>query len=138
MKDERIFLDTWYIIALLNPRDAHHALAVRLLPRIRSARELIVSELVISEICDGLARSGRARAATFARSCLTDPKFTVVPVGRDLLKAAIDFYAVHEDKEWGLTDCASFLIMRERGLQLVATGDHHFLQAGFTLLMQED
>jgi predicted nucleic acid-binding protein len=40
---ERIFLDTWFILALLNARDAYHARAKMLLPRIRAAAEIITT-----------------------------------------------------------------------------------------------
>jgi predicted nucleic acid-binding protein len=135
MTGERIFLDTWFIRALLSTRDSHHAAAVRLLPRIRSAAELVTSEAVIFEFCNRLASHNRAGAVEFARAIYRDTKFTVVPAGRELIETALAFYAKHADKEWGFTDCTSFLIMRERGIQLVATGDHHFRQAGFLPLM---
>lgn len=35
------------------------------------------------------------------------------------------------DKNWSLTDCITFVIMREAGLQEALTGDRHFEQAGF-------
>jgi uncharacterized protein len=137
MTGERIFLDTWFIRALLSARDSHHAAAVRLLPRIRSASDLVTSEAIIFEFCNGLASHNRAGAVEFARASYRDAKFTVVPVGRALIEEALAFYARHADKEWGFTDCTSFLIMREHGLQLVATGDHHFRQAGFLPLMDD-
>lgn len=116
MTGERIFLDTWFIRALLSTRDSDHAAAVRLLPRIRSASELVTTEAIIVEFCNGLASYNRAGAAEFARACYKDAKFTVVPVDRSLIDAAVTHYARHVDKEWGLTDCISFVVMRERGL----------------------
>jgi uncharacterized protein len=132
---ERIFLDTWFILGLLNTRDAYHAEAVRLLPRVRSAAALIITEAVLVETCNGLAKYNRAGAADFVRTCYKDPRFEVVPMDRALLDSALDHYSAMGDKEWGLTDCISFVVMRERGLHLVATGDHHFRQAGFVPLM---
>jgi predicted nucleic acid-binding protein len=41
------------------------------------------------------------------------------------------------DKEWGLTDCISFVMMQERGLTTVLTVDKHFEQAGFLNVMNE-
>jgi predicted nucleic acid-binding protein len=40
------------------------------------------------------------------------------------------------DKEWSLTDCASFEIMRERGLTEALAHDQHFVQAGFVALLR--
>jgi predicted nucleic acid-binding protein len=135
VSDERIFLDTWFILALLNNRDAYHAEARRLLPRIRSAATLVTTDAVLVETCNGLARFNRAGAAEFARSCYADPKFVVVPMDRVALFSALRYYSTVDDKEWGLTDCLSFIVMREQRLQLVATGDHHFQQAGFLPLI---
>ena len=132
---ERIFIDTWFILALLNSRDEHHAHAKRLLPRIRSAAQLVMTEAIVVETCNGLSRHNRSGAAGFVRACQADSRFEVVPVDGVLIASALEQYAAAGDKEWGLTDCISFLVMRERGLQLVATGDHHFRQAGFVPLI---
>jgi uncharacterized protein len=84
-----------------------------------------------------LARFDRAGAAAFVKACYVDPRFEVVPVTRPLLDLALDHYSAAHDKEWGLTDCISFAVMREYDLQLVATGDHHFRQAGFIPLFDQ-
>lgn len=41
------------------------------------------------------------------------------------------------DKEWGLTDCISFIIMKEFGIKKALTTDEHFLQNGFKALLRE-
>jgi predicted nucleic acid-binding protein len=129
---ERIFLDTWFVLALLNARHADHAEAKRLLPRIRSAATLFTTDAILLEACNGLAKYNRTGAAQFARTCYTDVKFDVVTVDRRLISAALRQGA--SDKDWGLTDCLSFVVMREHEIQLVATRDHHFRQAGFVTL----
>lgn len=131
MTREHIFLDTWFILALLNARDADHAEAKRLLPRIRSAATLVTTDAILLEACNGLARYNRTGAAQFARTCYADPTFNVVQVDRGLLDAALRQYEGVSDKDWGLTDCLSFVVMREHEIHLVATRDHHFRQAGF-------
>ena len=45
--------------------------------------------------------------------------------------AAIELYQNRDDKEWGLTDCSSFVTMTRRGLTAALTTDKHFRQAGF-------
>jgi len=42
------------------------------------------------------------------------------------------------DKEWGLTDCISFIVMGDHGLTDASTTDEHFEQAGFRALLRED
>ena len=39
------------------------------------------------------------------------------------------------DKTWSLVDCASFVVMEERGLTEALTTDRHFKQAGFVRLL---
>ena len=45
-------------------------------------------------------------------------------------------FAKRPDKEWSLTDCISFIVMQEYGLTEALTADHHFEQAGFTILLK--
>lgn len=133
MTGERIFLDTWYIVALLTPRDSSHARAKRLFARVRSAA-VVITDAVLLEVCNWFARSDRAGAAEFVRNCYVDSRFEVVPIDRALLGIALQEYSSVADKDWSLTDCLSFAVMRQRGMTLVATGDQHFRQAGFQLL----
>ena len=41
-----------------------------------------------------------------------------------------------QDKDWSLTDCISFIVMRDRRIVEALTGDHHFEQAGFVALLK--
>jgi len=65
-----------------------------------------------------------------------NPLRVVVPVTGDLFKRAALLYIQSRDKEWSLTDCSSFVIMRERGGTEALTGDKHFQQAGFVALLK--
>jgi uncharacterized protein len=46
-------------------------------------------------------------------------------------------YNSRSDKDWGLTDCTSFVVMSERNLTEALTTDSHFQQAGFRALLIE-
>lgn len=39
------------------------------------------------------------------------------------------------DKDWSLTDCISFVVMRDEGITEALTGDRHFEQARFIALL---
>lgn len=51
---------------------------------------------------------------------------------------ALDLYEDRPDKRWGLTDCISFVVMRENELFEALTADRHFEQAGFVALLLRD
>jgi predicted nucleic acid-binding protein len=46
-------------------------------------------------------------------------------------------YRSRADKDWGLTDCLSFVVMSERCLTEALTTDEHFRQAGYRVLWLE-
>ena len=43
-------------------------------------------------------------------------------------------YNLHRDKQWSLTDCSSMLLMEQNKIVIAITNDHHFEQAGYTIL----
>ena len=63
---------------------------------------------------------------------------SIKTVENTLLHRAIDLYQKRDDKEWGLTDCISFIVMDDQGLGNALTSDEHFQQAGFRALLRED
>jgi len=65
-----------------------------------------------------------------------DPNIEVVPQTSMQFGEAFDMYRQMVDKEWSLTDCASFALMKERGLREALAHDHHFEQAGFVALLR--
>jgi predicted nucleic acid-binding protein len=62
----------------------------------------------------------------------------VLSVSTELFDRAVTLYAARIDKEWGVTDCISFVVMQERGLTAALTTDVHFQQAGFRVLLVEE
>lgn len=135
MKATRFFLDTAYVLALLNPNDIYHKQARALLPSMQSAHEIWITEAVLIEIGNALSRSNRAAATSFINSCYVTPNLRVVSVDTSLLKRAVDFYNNRGDKDWGLTDCISFIVMTDQDLEEALTADEHFQQAGFKAIL---
>ena len=134
-----LFLDTAYVLALLNTRDQWHAAAVTWEQQLAARRQpLITTEFVLTEVADGLAAVRfRSHAVRALHTLRTSPLVEVVPASSGLFAAALDLYRARPDKDWGLTDCASFVVMGERGLVEALTTDDHFRQAGFRALLLE-
>ena len=136
MTAERLFIDTAYVQALLNKKDNYHNQAQAVYPRLAKVRELWTTEAILVEIGNALSSINRVVATGFINICYNLPNMTVVAVDTSLLKRSIQLYENRHDKEWGLTDCISFVVMQEQGLFDALTMDHHFKQAGFHPIME--
>jgi predicted nucleic acid-binding protein len=67
---------------------------------------------------------------------VSNPNVEVVPQTSLQFREAFDLYKTRTDKEWSLTDCASFKLMRERSITEALAHDEHFEQTGFVALLR--
>lgn len=139
MKDE-VFLDASYAIALSSPTDEHHDRAGELAERIESEEtHLVKTRVVVLEIGNALAGLRYRRAAVALLDALEDdPTVTIVPLTEQTYERSLCLYRERPDKEWGLTDCHSFVVMEDLRLTDALTADRHYCQAGFRALLRED
>ena len=107
------------------------------LPLVRSAQEVWVTEAILVEVANALSALDRDGVARFIDQCYRTENTHVVSVDSALLHRALRLYRERIDKQWGLTDCISFVVMAEQGLMEAVTADHHFVQAGFRALLME-
>jgi predicted nucleic acid-binding protein len=129
-----IFLDTGYLLAVLNTRDKYHDRAVAVAATLEPP--FLTTEAVLVEVGNALSRlSTRKLGITALRTLRSDSEISLVPVGHNLFERGVELYSTRPDKEWGLTDCISFVVMRDSKLTEVVTTDHHFEQAGFHNLL---
>jgi len=133
-----VFADADYWIALLHSKEELHDAATRVWASLGPVR-LLTSEMVLAEVLNALGSRGesiRAKAAESIEQLRQAPNVTIVPQTSTQFAEALAFFRGHRDKEWSLTDCASFIIMQESALTDALTRDHHFEQAGFTVLLR--
>lgn len=138
MADE-LFLDSSYAIALAADSDQLHRRAVELAMEIdQSSRRMVTTHAVLLEIGNALSKLRyRAAGVDLLTSMASDPAIEVVALTSDLYASALGLYRSRPDKEWGLTDCVSFIVMLSRGLSEALTADGHFEQAGFRALLRQ-
>lgn len=132
-----VFLDTAYSVALSAVSDECHRRAMELRFEIQTAgTPLVTTQGIVLEIGNALCkRRYRTQAVKLIAAILADPNVEVVPLSAGLLSRAFDLYSNRDDKEWGLTDCVSFVVMSDRGIRDALTADEHFRQAGFRPLL---
>lgn len=129
------FAGTFYFLALLNPRDRASAKAVAFVPR--SNDLLFTTEWVLTELADGLcqARNKPISATLYARLIIR-PNVRIIHADHNLFDSGRALFESRLDKDWSLTDCTSFVVMRDQGITEALTADRHFDQAGFVALLK--
>jgi len=132
-----IFVDTGYLVALLNRRDTLHDQALALARSwAKKKRSFVTSDAVLIELANFFARSPLRGAAIAAISSLRNAGgWSVAKLTPDLLAQSEKRYGAHLDKAWSLSDCISMELMTANGATEAATPDKHFTQAGFRALM---
>ena len=130
------FADTFWWIAVANPKDAWHARVLAWQSAHPNAR-FVTTEEILSELLTcfaGTGPAGRAHASAVVRSILADPATQVLPQTSMEFAAALVLYEARPDKSYSLTDCRSMLALRALGMTEVLSNDQHFTQEGFTIL----
>lgn len=129
------FIDTSFVIALTNQKDQYHLQALKLAAEF-DKRPLITTDAVLLEIGNALARNFKQAGIQIIEHFLTSDEIEIIDLNPELFRRAFDLYRSHLDKDWGLIDCISFIVMRDFGLIHCLTADRHFEQAGFTPLIR--
>ena len=130
---DKLFVDTSFILALINERDQYHDQAQRLSFNFEQSF-LVTTAAVLLEIGNALASAFRKEAITIISLLRNSDRVEVVDLDTGLFEKALEMYAKYTDKTWGIVDCISFVVMEERGLTNVLTFDGDFAAAGFSLV----
>ena len=121
------FADTFYWIALAEPKDAWHS-PVLAWQATRPSARFVTTEEVLAEFLNWFAGSGpigRNHAATVVRMIVIDPSTRVLVQTTADFTAALALYEARPDKGDSLIDCRSMLSLRDLGVTEVLTHDLH-------------
>jgi predicted nucleic acid-binding protein len=129
------FADTFYYLALLNPGDAAHQRA--LVTTAQRTGQLVTTRWILTEVGDAMAAPQyRRRFLNLIRAVESDPDTIIVPSTDELFKNGLTLFSERMDKTWRITDCISFIVMKQFSINEALTGDQHFAQAGFVPLLR--
>lgn len=134
---KKVFADSNYWIALINPKDQWREQVVEVSRSLGSAL-LVTTDEVLVEVLNYFAERGneaRRAAVINVQEILINQNVEVVPASHDGFVEGTSLYLARPDKGYSLTDCVSMNVMRRHGITAVLTKDHHFSQEGFHLLL---
>jgi uncharacterized protein len=130
-----VFIDTSFIIAMFTPEDHHHKQALQIAQNLFNYQKIWITDAIIYELGNAFVKTNKNIVAEFIRDCYTTEQIHVVKTDEVLLMNALERYANYLDKDWSLTDCISFEVMKENDIAIAYSSDHHFEQAGFQYLL---
>ncbi len=129
---DRIFVDTSFVIALINEKDQYHDQAEALSYKFENS-PLITTDAVLLEIGNALAKDFREEAIEVIKVLRRAQNTEVIEIDNRLFENGLAAYEKYDDKKWGLVDCISFVVMWETGTTEALTFDGDFTQAGFVV-----
>ena len=137
---QEVFIDTSGWACLLVSRSTMHRQALITYDQIRKQkRHLVTTNYVINELVALLAsplRVPRLTLIEYIEAIKSTPLLTIIYIDASLDGMALHLLKDRPDKDWSLTDAASFVIMKQMHIQDALTTDHHFEQAGYIRLLK--
>ncbi|MBW1796062.1 MAG: type II toxin-antitoxin system VapC family toxin [Deltaproteobacteria bacterium] len=137
-RKQAVFVDTAGWIALVHRRDDLHKEAVRVYRTLRRSRR-VTTDAVLVETCNSFSKTLMRPLALALMEKIKRAEelrvLEVIHVDEELIEQGWELFRTRMDKEWSLTDCISFTVMKDRGISKAITSDHHFKQAGFEKLL---
>jgi predicted nucleic acid-binding protein len=106
---DRVFVDTSFVLALINEHDQYHDQAEALSFKFEQSF-LITTVAVLLEIGNALAKDFRKEANALLKLLRNSNRVEVVTIDERLFDKALEIYEKYHDKTWGLVDCISFIV----------------------------
>ena len=134
-----VFVDTSAWLALINKTDHRHHKARKVRDDLQEQHSrLVLTDYILLETANALSRIPFRKAAVQLISFIrASEDIQKIEIDKALFQKAWGLYSERLDKEWSLTDCASFVVMKGMGLTDAFSSDHHFEQAGFNILLKD-
>jgi len=123
----------------MNISDENHYLAQNIYEKIIAEKMTIYTTYaILFEIGNYMSKLNKRETGFGWMKTILNNKaiFTLITSENKIFDSALELFDKYQDKEWSITDCISFVIMKKFKIQEVLTFDRHFEQAGFVNLIR--
>ncbi len=77
------------------------------------------------------SRNHHEKAVEVGENILLSPTIDLVHIDENLFFEGWTMFQQYKDKRYSLTDCISFIVIKQKDLETALAFDKHFVQAGF-------
>lgn len=136
----RLFLDTSGLLSVFDRRDAYHAACSDFWRELLRARgyELVISDYILDELTTRVRYQISHALALHVLNNLLDlierRRLMVIWVDQTYFRQARSIFERYDDQEFSFTDCTSFAICQEMGIQQAFALDRDFQLFGLNVL----
>ncbi len=133
-----IFADTDYWVALLNPEDSLHQIALNNTQNLGEAI-IITTYWVLLEFFNVItirARPLRKRVVLALEGMRKNPNIVILPATRESFDEGVNIFGNRPNRPYSLTDCISMYEIQNRNIKEALSADRHFRQEGINTLLK--
>ncbi len=132
-----IFVDTSALIALGNKNDTFHQQAIAVQKEyLQKKFHFLTTNAVVLELFNTFSQVQHKPIAIRLFNLITNSKrWNCIPVD-DLIVRGNERFRKRLDKNWSLVDCIGMVVAEDHRITEIFTTDHHFEQAGCTILLK--
>lgn len=133
----KVFTDTSGWLAIVIESDfLHEKAAETYSDLLNSDCNFVTHDAVLLEIGNSLSKTkARETAVKLRENIENSNRIELVSLSSEIIEAGWKLYAERSDKDWGIVDCISFIVMQRQNITEALTADKHFEQAGFIKLL---
>ena len=134
---ESVFVDSFAWIAAINKSDNYHEMCIRILEELLNNHAKLITTNYVVETINALSKVElRKTVIGFIDKLEKSPSVRIIKITDEIYNNAWTLYQQRMDKDWGITDCTSFEIMKMFNIKKAFTSDKHFEQAGYILVVK--
>lgn len=144
-----VFLDTSGWIALYNKRDSFYQEAQDLNKELIDGNYYyLTTNFILDETYTGLLfKAGHSISVDLGERIRNTETVKIIYITKDIEDRSWELFKKYSDKDFSFTDCTSFIILQDlmkkikrkkENIIKIFSGNHHFKQMGYEILLQNE